>query len=258
MRLALTHAKANTVELMRQPQFWVPSIGFPLLFFALFGLNASEQVAANVPEGADTGGEVVLAQFMLFGVLSVMFFQFGAGIAEERQLPWERTLRVLPLSASTRFLGRVGAAMVFSVASAVPVLIFAAVATTLRLDPIEWLPYLAAVFVGAIPFGLMGITVGYTTTPKAAIPIANIGFLLLSFVGGLFVPIEILPELLQEVNPFMPTDHWLDFTLGVVDRRPDSDAGSWILPAVYLAGWTAVSLAAAAFAYRRDLVRRFH
>jgi len=248
VKLALAHARAGTIELFRQPQFWVPSLAFPAIFFVLFGVSAADRVVPFLPPGL--GGEVIVAQFLCFGVLSIMFFQFGVGIAEERRLPWETTLRVLPVTGAVRFSARVLVALVFSIGSLVPVLILAAATTPLRLGPGSWLVYLGAVLLGAIPFGLMGITLGYAASPKAALPIANIAFLLLSFLGGLFVPVDDLPTFVGQAAPYLPSRHYLDLVLGVIDGR--EDRGSWERPALLLAGWAAAFLAAAVWVYRRD------
>lgn len=248
MRLAWAHARAGTLELARQPQFWVPSLAFPAMFFVLFGISAADQVVRFLPEGF--GSEVILAQFLCFGVLSIMFFQFGVGIAEERRLPWEVTLRVLPVGGSVRFLARVLVALLFSVGALVPVITIALLTTELRLRPDEWVIYLGAVLLGAVPFGLMGITLGYATTPRAALPIANIGFLLLSFLGGLFVPLDELPRLVESIAPYLPSRHYLDLVLGVIGGR--EDGGGWRQPALLLAGWAVLFLAAAVLVYRRD------
>lgn len=253
MTLALAHARAGMAELARQPQFWVPSLAFPALFFVLFGISAADRVVPLLPAGL--GGEVVLAQFLCFGVLGIMFFQFGVGIAEERRLPWEVTLRVLPVSASVRFAGRVLVAMAFCVAALVPVLVVAGLTTAIRLGPGASVGYLGAVLLGAVPFGLMGITLGYAASPKAALPIANIGFLLLSFLGGLFVPLEQLPGFVAEVAPYLPSRHYLDLVLGTIGGR--EDGGGWQQPALLLAGWTAAFLATAVWVYRRDEAIRY-
>ncbi|MGI8576229.1 MAG: ABC transporter permease [Egibacteraceae bacterium] len=251
MTLALAHARSNTVELLRQPGYWLPSVAFPSLFFVFFGISAANQIPASAPVGA----EVVLTQFLLFGVLGIMFFQFGVGIAEERQLPWDRTLRVLPASATPRFVGRVLSALLFSVFAMVPVVIIALLTTNVKLDLAGWVPWFGAVFAGAIPFGLMGITLGFATTTKAALPIANIGFLLMSFFGDLFIPVEMLPSFVQKLTPWMPTFHWKVFVLDVIGAGDRGD--SWQRAGLFLIGWTAFFLATALFVYRRDEGARY-
>jgi ABC-2 type transport system permease protein len=255
VRLALVHARTNTVDLIRQPAFWVPSVAFPVLFFVLFGISAADQFADRVPAEAGVGAEVVLTQFLLFGVLGIMFFQFGVGIAEDRRLPWDRTLRILPSGGLPRFAGRVLTALAFSVLAMVPALVVGLLATELRVTGTEWVLWFVTIFAGAVPFGLMGIALGYAATVKAALPIANIGFLLMSFLGDLFVPVEQLPPWVAASTPFMPTYHWKEFVLGTIDPR--QTVGDWAPFGLYLLGWTVAFAVIAVAVYRRDEGARY-
>ena len=108
--LALAYLRAETVELARHPGFVVPTLGFPALFFLLFGRSAVPGQAAAVTAG-----------YAAFAVFGVVFFQFGVGIAQERALPWQLYLRVLPVSPWQRFAGRLGSAVLFAAASALAV-----------------------------------------------------------------------------------------------------------------------------------------
>jgi ABC-2 type transport system permease protein len=241
MNLVWTHVRTGVVEFARMPQYWVPSMAFPTIFFALFGIT-------NAVEPADgVGNEVLLANFLCFGLLTIMFFQFGVGIADDRRQPWEVTLRVLPASGAVRFAGRVGVALVFSVAALIPAIVLAAVTTELRLSALEWPAFLAALLLGAVPFGLMGITLGFAASPKAALPIANLGFLGLSFLGGLFVPLEGLPGFVRDLAPWLPSRHYLNLVYASVGAGDDL-----VTPALYLVGWTVLFLVLAVLVYRRD------
>ena len=86
MRLTLLHARAITLELLRYPAFSVPTLAFPALFFLLF-----------VSSREDRNATLLVASFAGFALLAVAFFQFGVGIAAERESPWERFLRTLPV-----------------------------------------------------------------------------------------------------------------------------------------------------------------
>src|SRR5262249_38321711 len=86
MRLVFAHARAMTVELFRYPAFSVPTLGFPALFFLLF-----------VSSWHDRNATVLLASFAGFALLTVALFQFGVGVAAERETPWEQFLRTLPV-----------------------------------------------------------------------------------------------------------------------------------------------------------------
>src|SRR4029453_14725769 len=104
VRLVLLHARAATLELLRYPTFSVPTLAFPALFFLLFVAPRSE---------AETDPVLLLASFAGFAVLGVSFFQFGVGIAAERESPWERFVRTLPVRVRVRFAARVLSAALF-------------------------------------------------------------------------------------------------------------------------------------------------
>lgn len=246
MSLLVMHVRMNVLEALRQV-YWVFSVAFPFVFFLFFGISNGRRVYEE--SGGVVGGETILTQFMLFGVLSVVVFQFGVNIAEERRQPWERTLRVLPAHEVVRLGGRVGTALFFSLLAMIPVSILAVATTTVLLDAGAWALLVLTTLAGAIPFAMAGFALGYATAPKAALPIANIGYLLLSFMGGLFIPLQMMPNFVQAIGTYLPTRHYHQFVGGLVTGYPE---GGWQLPGLYLVGWTVLFGLLAAWAYRRD------
>jgi len=242
MRLVLLHARFGTLELLRLPAYLVPTLGFPTLFFAIF-------VAPHVDR---TEAPLAMALFAGFAVLGVAFFQFGVGIATERQSPWERYLRTLPLAPGTRFAGRILSALAFGSASAVVLIGTALAITSVALDSGRWLQLAAALLLGAIPFALLGIALGYLTSPRAALPIANVLYLGLSYAGGLWTTPEELPRRIAAISTYLPTRALADALLAAVTPQPTS-----VRPWLILLGYTAFFAAAALWGYRRDEGQRY-
>lgn len=242
MRLALLHARSGTLELLRLPAFSVPTVGFPSLFFLFFAVPG---FAADEPE-------LATALFAGFAVLGVAFFQFGVGIAAERASPWERYLRTLPLAPTTRFAGRLLAALAFGAASAAVVVAVALLAVSPELSAAAWLELALALLGGSIPFALLGIALGYLATPRAALPLANVVYLALSYAGGLWTGPENLPHAVGEISPLTPTRAYADTLTSTALELP-FPTRAWLVLAVYTAGaaWLA------AWAYRRDEGQRF-
>lgn len=242
MRLALLHARAGTVELLRVPAFAVPTIGFPSLFFLFFA----------VPGFADEQPELATALFAGFAVLGVAFFQFGVGIAVERGTAWERYLRTLPLGPATRFAGRLLAALAFGAASAAVVVFVALVTVSPELSVVAWLELALALLVGSIPFALLGIALGYLASPRAALPIANVVYLALSYAGGLWTGPENLPQAAERISPLMPTRAYAD-TLASAALELPAPTRAWAVLAFYTVGASLL----AGWAYRRDEGQRY-
>lgn len=241
MRLVLVHARAMTVELLRYPAYSVPTLAFPSLFFLLF-------VASR-----DSGdASLLLASFAGFAFLAVAFFQFGVGIASERETPWERFLRTLPLRISARFAARLLSGTLFGLASAGFVALTAVASTDAHLTPPRWVGLAGTLMLGGIPFALLGVALGYWASPRGALPLANILYLMLAFAGGLWMTPENLPAVVRSVSPLMPTRQFGDVLRGAVQGRAWQPV-EWLL----LLGWSAAFGLLAWWGYARDEGRRY-
>jgi len=241
MRLTFLYTKAMTVELLRYPAFSVPTLAFPGLFFLLF-----------VASRDDKNATLLLASFAGFAFLAVAFFQFGVGIAAERETPWERFLRTLPVRTSVRFTARLLSGTVFGLASASVVVLVGLATTDAYLPPVRWGALALALVVGAVPFALLGIALGYWASPRGALPVANIFYLVLAFAGGLWTTPANLPSTVAAVSPLVPTRQFGNVLWGATEGRLWRPR-DWLL----LLGWSAAFAALAAWGYRRDEGRRY-
>lgn len=251
MRYVLLHARAYGLEMWRQPAYWIPSLGFPLFFFVLFGLNTAELLY----EQSGLGSEYVVTPFLLFATLNVTLMSLAGGVATDRASAWERALRLLPVSGVTRFLGRLAFVLLFSLLSWVPVLVVAALTTHSQLPIALWPVWVLTIAVGAIPFGMLGILLGYLLPGQAAAPVANILFMVLSFVGGLFMPAEQLPAFMGKLAPYLPTNEYLHLVLAAIGRSDRVTAPDWTI--ALLPVWGVLFAFLAHRAFRRDEGERF-
>jgi ABC-2 type transport system permease protein len=245
MRLMLLHARAQAVSTWRTPAYWLPALAFPVVFFLLFGLASASRLARQ-----GLGSEVAITPFLLFTTLNVTLASLSMQVAADRENPWERRLRLLPVSPLTRFGGRLVFVLGFNVVSWIPLLLLATLTTDLRLDAGKWPIWLASVVIGAIPFGLLGIAIGYRFPAQAAMTISNILFLMLSFAGGLFVPAAALPAAVQSAMPYVPSQEYLQFVLVAIHNTSTLIGPSWGW--LLLFGWTALFGLLAIVAVRRD------
>jgi len=238
MRLLWAHTRSMVLLYLRTPEYITGTLLLPLVLFLFFAVpNADSSSAANF----------ILGSFMVFAVLGVAIFQFGVGIATERSTPWEVYLRTLPLPMSVRTAARFLNSFLFALLTGLAVLVLALLTTPVSMGAGQWARFAVAILLGLVPFTLLGIAIGYSTGPRAAIAVANMLWLPLSFLGGLWVPPDALPSAAAKVSPYLPTRRWGNIVWDVVRGDP------WRLQDwLWLLGYTLLFLVVALWFYRRD------
>lgn len=238
MSLVLEHYCATMVGLIRTPAYSLVTVLIPGVVFIFIGTSVGDsREAANI----------VMASFAIFAALGVAFFQFGVGIANDRESPWEQFAHVLPVSPGARFAASVLSAVSFAVVAVGVLIIVAIILTEAAMPMNSWMRLLAAVFLGSVPMALLGIAIGYWSPPKAALPIANILYLALSFGGGLFIRPSSMPEFLDALSGVLPIRQIGELAWAAVQGR------AWPAePWLWLIGYTVLFGLIAAAGYRRD------
>lgn len=244
-RLTLLHTKYQILETLRVPVVVVSTAVFPALILVVFvvpqagGMSPVQATAAT-------------AQLAVFSAMSVSLFTHGAGIAEDRALPWDTHLRTLPVGAGPRFVARVVMGAFFTLVGLVPLVALSALLTDAAITVGGFLTGLAALLVAGIPLLALGLALGYSMPAKAALALAQVLLLPLAFAGGLFLPPEAMPGWLEAISVWTPTRAGRDLVVGAATGL---DLGTRPLPV--LAGWAVVFGAVAVWAIRRDQGRRF-
>lgn len=241
LRLYALEARYEFLKLLRLPHYTLGAIGFPVLFYLLFGLTLRDG------GGGTKASEYLLASYAVFGVVTAALFAFGVGVATERASGWMLLKQAAPLPASAYLTAKVVTCMLFG---AVIVLLLAALGVTVggvRFGAVQWLGLFAAVIFGCVPFCLFGLALGYVLPPTGAPGLVNLINLPLAFAGGLWLPHEMLPRALQAMAPFVPQHHLGRLALGTVGLVPDP-----LAPHIgALAVFTLIGALAATAAYRR-------
>src|SRR4051794_15329612 len=184
--------RCELVKLLRVPIFVISTLVFPLMFFAFFGLPNINEEISGVKLGA-----YILASYGAYSVISVALFSFGASIAAERGLGWNKLLRVTPLQPRALFAAKAIMAMIFGLAVLSCLFTFGAL-VGVRMPLQHWFGLIGLLLVGMIPFVALGLWIGYIAGPNSAAAVANVIFLPLSFASGLFLPLDFLPGIIQK------------------------------------------------------------
>lgn len=229
--------------LSRQPGFWVPTVLFPAMLYAFFGAGLA---------GSGPAAGYAIASFAVYAVLGVGFYQFGVTVAQDRADPFIRWQRLLPGSALAPWVARVTVGMGFSALAMTLVLILGKLlGGVVLVETAAWVRLAGITLLAALPATLMGTALGSLASARSAVPLANLVFLPLAYLGGLWMPPHLLPEAVAAISVWTPTRAMGELAWAALDGRS--------LPLRYLAvlsGWTVVAAAITWLAqsrHRRDI-----
>jgi ABC-2 type transport system permease protein len=205
-----TEARYEVVRAMRAPIFAIPFLGIPIalyLFFAVVigGGTPDADAPANLPL-------LLLTGFSVMGVMGPGIFGFGVSIAMERDQGLTRLKRAQPMPPSGPLLAKMVMAILFSAVVAAGVGILG---VTVRGVPITWGQLAAMVVaesIGTLPFCAIGLYVGSKVTGRFAPAMANLVYLPLVYLSGLFFP---MPESIRWLALFSPAFHLNQLALGI-------------------------------------------
>jgi ABC-2 type transport system permease protein len=172
----------------------------------------------------------------------------GARIAGERQVGWNRQLRISPLSARAYLRAKV--AISYLLAALSIVLLYASgMILGVRLPVGEWLQMTWLILVGLIPFAALGIFLGHKLSVDSIGPAIGGGTALLALLSGTWFPLN-NGGFLYDVAQGLPS-YWLVQANRVALGGDGWSARGWLV----IAGWSVVLIALAARAYRGDTGR---
>jgi ABC-2 type transport system permease protein len=212
-RIYLLETKYEFLKLLRLPHYLVGTVGFPVMFYLLFGISLATK---SKGDGPITAAEYLLASYSVFGVVTAALFAFGAGVAVERAQGWMTLKRATPLPVSAYLTAKILSAMSFGTLILVLMGLCGVTLGGVRFAVDTWLNLWAVMVFGCIPFCLGGLIIAFTVPPTGAPGIVNLINLPLSFAGGLWFPITMMPRFLQLIAPWLPQYHLGQLALGAI------------------------------------------
>lgn len=232
MKFIFEYVRVQVLELFRLPSFFLPLIALPTAFYLMLGIRADAPAAQ------------ILFSYMAFSVLGTMMFQFGVGVAATRNDPWNLYLLTLPVPSRVRVSSQLMAGLFFSALFSLPLLVVGAVNGALfSVSAGPLLFAIGGLCIGGLVHGGLGLALGYWLPARGAVPITNLIYFPLAFVGGLFGPVDF--GAFQPVHTFSPTGAWADLISTSLVGRLD------VLALIILAGYFIVCAFFAIWGYRR-------
>lgn len=221
--------------LFRQPGFWIPTVLFPAMLYAFFGAQS----------GGGAWAANAMASFAVYAVLGVGFFQFGVSVAQDRESPFATWQKTLPGHVANQWVARILASLVFITIAVLLVVALALIMTETRLAAGAWARLALVCAMCSVTATMMGIALGSVTTARAAVPVANLVYLPLAYLGGLWVPPMFMPSAIARISEWTPTRAMGE--LGWAAVNGTAWDGGYLLS---LIGWTIAATLVALLAQR--------
>jgi ABC-2 type transport system permease protein len=202
LRIFGKETKYEFLKLMRTKSFSLSTIGFPVMFYVLFGIANRNAFTGNVHIA-----KYMLGGYACFGLIGATLFGIGVGLAGELAAGWLELKRASPMPAAAYLFAKCASAVAFGL---IIVSILTAIAVSfggVSLSSIELIKMFGMTIVGSISFASMGLLLAQLVPANAAPAIVNLIYLPMSFLSGLWMPLRFMPHWLQHIAPALPTYH---------------------------------------------------
>jgi ABC-2 type transport system permease protein len=204
VRAYLSDAKYESLRLLRTPAFSIPILAMPILFYTFFGVLLA---------GARAHGPMANLMFVgwtVYGVMGPGLFGFGILVAVERNQGLLTFKRALPMPAGSYLSSKLMMAYIFAVVVMAMLVTAGVTLGHVTLSPRQLVTIAAVMSTGVIPACAVGLFIGTWAPASSAAAFANIVYLGMAFLSGLFFP---LPPALQAFRPIWPTYHLMQLAM---------------------------------------------
>ncbi|MEU6661338.1 ABC transporter permease [Streptomyces sp. NPDC046821] len=203
----IDYLKLEVRRTLRDTGFVIFGVGMPVMMYLLF-----TNLGANDPAWK-TASMVGMAAYGAVGSA----LNTGGGVAEDKTIGWLRQLRVTPMTPRQVVTGRALTGSVTVLPAIAAVLLAGGLVNGVRLAVWQWAAIAVLLWLGSIPFTLLGLGNGYRLTAQTtgvANMVCNLG---LAVLGGLWFPVTLFPGWLRSVSSYTPTNRFAQLGTAVAD-----------------------------------------
>jgi ABC-2 type transport system permease protein len=234
-------------RMLRNRRTLIFALVFPTVMFFAFGSGKQ----GNERLGHGLHGNVaayVMVSMALYGG-ALMAASGGAMVATERALGWSRQLRLTPLHPMAYIAVKAFVAVAMAALSVLIVNVVGAFKGTPQMPTDTWIYCALLSLVCTLTFASLGVFVGYVVPGENVMQILGPGMAMLSFLGGLFIPLTQYSHAVRLIAYWTPM-----YGVSEVARAPLTHELPWYA-VVNALGWFALFVAGAAWRMSKDTAR---
>jgi ABC-2 type transport system permease protein len=240
----LTFLSIEVRRLLRNRRTVVLTLVMPVVLFLLLKANKRAVAVGGIEFTAAT----TMIGIAVYGAM-LAATSGGAMVSIERAQGWSRQLRLTPLLPAAYITIKILVAMLLGLTSVTVVYVIGAI-DGVQMSPATWVLTGMLAWVASLVFASFGLFMGYLLPSENVMQIIGPVLAVFSLFGGLFLPLSLLPSVMQDIAPYMPT-----YGVASIARFPLVGGAfdpTWLLSVVL---WTASFAALAMILFRRDTRR---
>ncbi|MEK4379617.1 ABC transporter permease [Bacillus sp. FSL R5-0434] len=194
---------AEMKRVLRNKYFVFWSLVMPIAFYYLF----TNVVNTNVPD-KDAWNAHYLMSMTTFSVMGSSMMTLGIRLVQERAQGWSVFIRITPLPDYIYLAAQMIGQSVIHLLSITVIFLAGAIINGIDLSPFEWVMSGLWILIGAFPFLALGTLIGLMRKVETAAGVSNVLYMLLAISGGMWMPIEVMPDILKNIGQWLPSYHF--------------------------------------------------
>ncbi|MFT4264934.1 MAG: ABC transporter permease [Nocardioides sp.] len=224
------------------------TIVFTLLMPAILALIFVGQDGWDEKAGSGNVGAYILISIALYAA-ALTSAASGAMVALERATGWSRQLRLTPLNPVAYILVKALLALAMGGIAIVVVNLVGVVEGKPDMPVGVWIASGVLALVCTVTFAALGVFVGYLVPGENAMQILGPGLAALSFLGGVFIPLDTYADVVRHIAYWTPM-----YGVAEISRAPLTHELPWYA-VVNAVVWLAIFIGGAAWRMSKDTAR---
>lgn len=200
MKAFQMQCKIEIIRILRNRYFVFWSLLMPIVFYYVF----TNLVNSDVPNKAEWQAHYLMSM-TVFSVMGSSMMTLGIRLVQERSQGWSTFIRTTPLSDGVYFAAQMIGQSVIHALSITIIFIAGALINGVSLTALEWFMSGAWILLGSLPFLAAGTLIGLMKKVETAAGVSNVIYMVLAVAGGLWMPLEIMPKLMQNIAQWLPS-----------------------------------------------------
>ncbi|GGA72166.1 ABC transporter permease [Ornithinibacillus halotolerans] len=203
MRGFKMQCKVEILRVLRNPYYVFWSLFMPIVFYIVF-----TKIFNTDLENPKMWQAHILMSMTAFSVMGSAIMTLGIRLVEERKQGWSMFMRIVPISDQAYYFAKMIGQTMIHIFSILVIFTAGALINSIQLTTVEWLLCGLWILFGSFPFLAIGALVGTMKRVDTAAGVSNMVYFVFAILGGMWMPIELFPDILQTIGKVLPSFHF--------------------------------------------------